>query len=163
MTIQKLNFQNRFEIVYNDYDYVFTTPAGVEYHIVFVDYSGILEIDCPVYMLTIDRIIPPECVNIFDDRSKISILYILHLFFENNENAIIALYDTVDGMHKARKRLFGTWFEKYNTLNIIKIEEKVLIDEGISTTATLLFLDGNKNKEKLIRAFNNIVNDNFYC
>ncbi len=158
----KSNWPSRFEVFFNGNSYEFTTDLGVNYQIAFVDYSGVLEIHTPVYMLLIDRFVPECCSKKYDERIKYTILHILEIFFHKNNNAAIAIYDIIDGRQDARKRLFDYWYAEYAKGKVVKLEGQCVIDERI-THAALFYSINSSNKIEIVRGFNNILDNNFYC
>ena len=157
----ELDLQNRFEITFDGCSYGFTTSTGVLYQVIFIDYTNVLDISVPVYMLTIARYMPPQCSKKYDCRIQNSILYIIKNFFSENENAIISIYDIEDGKQANRKRLFDGWYNRYNTY-LVKEEREIEIDDR-KTVTTLLYCSTNKHQSELIAGFNKIIENNFYC
>jgi len=155
------SLQDRFEIIFDDSAYCFTTPSNIRYQIIFVDYTNVLNISAPIYMLTIERYISQKCGKKYDSRIQNTILHIIREFFSANENAMISIYDIDDGRQANRKRLFDSWFDRYNTC-LIKEEREVEINDR-KTVATLLYSSTNKHQSELISGFNQIVENNFYC
>jgi hypothetical protein len=161
--MNELNLQNRFDIVFEENSYTFTTETGISYHVAFIDYSIILDVDFPVYMLSIERdVLPTKGMSKFDCRTQNTILYILNEFFSHNQNAIISIYDSMDGRQESRRRLFNRWYNEYNSIGLVKIERDVKTGDYL-TTATLLYSSSNKKEKNLIACFDKIVNENFYC
>ena len=157
----ELSLQDRFEVVFENDAYCFASPSNIRYQIIFVDYTNVLNIDTPIYMLTIERRVPEKGGKRYDYRIQNTILFIIYEFFSANENALISIYDIEDGRQLGRKRLFDRWFYHYNT-NLIKEEREVEINDN-KTTATLLYSSANKYQTELISGFKQIVENNFYC
>ncbi len=157
----ELSLQDRFEVVFENDAYCFVSPSNIQYQIIFVDYTNVIDACTPVYMLTIERYIPQGGGKKYDFRVQYTILHIIRKFFSVNENAMISIYDIGDGRQAGRKRLFDRWFCRHNT-NLIKMEKVVEINNR-ETTATLLYSSTNQCHTKLISGFNQIVENNFYC
>lgn len=83
--------------------YIFTTIGGSIYDLSFINVG---EYDSlPVYAFNIDRKEAEHC-NGSDNMVRNTVAYVLHLFFENIDNAILSTCDIDDGKHNARHRLF---------------------------------------------------------
>jgi hypothetical protein len=112
-------------------------------------------------MLTIERIIPCNCIKKFSHKIRNTILYIIHEFFSNNENSIISIYDITDGRSEARKKLFDNWYNNFNSIGLSRMEGDVYIGDG-KTTASLFYSSKNRFTNEITYAFQRIVSVNFY-
>lgn len=115
----------------------------------FGDYPAISSY---VYTFNIDVVKGDVRKAIGDDCVGITIAQVIRLFFEQIENVIIYVCDSLDNRQVARKRKFDRWFWQYNDGNIIKEDELTFI-EGIEMHNTLLVHKNCKNFDKILAAF----------
>ena len=156
--------QNRYEVQENENGYQFTTMAGVNYFLTFFSYPTVSDfLSTNVYMFNIDRASFPYAPNSGQDDIKVrnTILYVLELFFQEHEDALITICDVVDGKQFARKRLFDSWFQKFNNNRLIKLESECQIDD-VPTFVSLLFSARHYDQEGLRKSFQELVEINFY-
>jgi hypothetical protein len=160
----ELSSLNPFEYEYGGEAYEFTTSAGVSYQVSFLDYSQVIELNTPTYMLCISRYVPNGAILIYDKRIEETIIHILNKFFSNNQNVLVTINDVNDSKQHARARLFNSWFNKYNNGNIRKLEGEVRIDseEEIFSRALLLYSVNNDNEKEIVDQFNILLYNNFY-
>lgn len=153
--------QNRYEVIENAHGYQFSTITGVDYFLTFFSYPTVTDyLSTNVYMFNIER--STLIVSGQDDvKVRNTIIYVLELFFQEHEDALITICDVVDGKQFARKRLFDSWFRKFNNNRLIKLESECKID-NVSTFVSLLFAQGHYNRTNLCKAFQELVEINFY-
>lgn len=154
-------FQNHYDVIENEYGYQFSTITGVVYFLTFLSYPTVSEfLSTNVYMFNIDR---SGYVNDGQDDVKVrnTILYVLDIFFSEHEDALITICDVMDGKQLARKRLFDSWFRKFNHNRLISLESECRIDD-VSTFVSLLFSRSHYEQEKLRKAFQELIEINFY-
>ncbi len=100
-------------------------------------------------------------VHPMDARIAVTIVTILKRFFENNENAMIMICDTLDGKEAKRRKLFDRWFKLYNNGTLEKF------DAAASTTEyeifiSIYFTKSNPNRKQLIEAFRDLLASDLY-
>ena len=87
---------NPFEISETEpYDYTFISMYGIRYRVFFSPLQDIYPQLINTYSFSIER--GDNLVHPMDARIAITIATILKRFFENNENAMIMICDTLDG------------------------------------------------------------------
>ena len=153
--------QNHYDVIEIENGYQFTTITGVDYFLTFFFYPTVSDfLSTNVYMFNIER---SMFVNVGQDDVKVrnTVLYVLDLFFQEHEDALITICDVMDGKQFARKRLFDSWFQKFNNNRLTKLESECRIDD-VSTFVSLLFSQGHYNQENLRKAFQELVEINFY-
>ena len=153
--------QNRYDVIENVQGYQFTTITGVDYFLTFFSYPTVSDfLSTNVYMFNIER---STFLNGGQDDVKVrnTIIYVLDLFFQEHEDALITICDVMDGKQFARKRLFDFWFRKFNDNRLIKLESECKIDD-VPTFVSLLFSKGHYNQENLHKAFQELIEINFY-
>ena len=82
-------------------------------------------------------------------------------FFENKLNALVVVFDSFDGRHHARARLFNRWYKNSNAVNIDKIDAIGKIDE-IEIISSLFLETTNPFYEEIKSSFTELANLNFY-
>jgi hypothetical protein len=96
-----------------------------------------------------------------DARIRITIEYILSLFFENNTDAVVVVMDSSDGKHLARKRLFDKWYYRTRKMSIEKYEASCNTEE-IEIITTLFVEKNNPYKNIILSDYYELVKINFY-
>lgn len=161
LEMKKFYLQNHYDITETEYGYKFTTILGVDYFLTFISYPSVSDfLATNIYMFNIERNDRNESGQ-DDEKVRNTILYVLDTFFSRHEDALITICDIVDGKQFARKRLFDSWFNKYNDNRLMKLEADCEID-GIPTFASLLYSANHYNKENLKQEFKHLVELNFY-
>ncbi|MBO4575211.1 MAG: hypothetical protein J5708_07820 [Bacteroidales bacterium] len=96
-----------------------------------------------------------------DLRIAATVVEVLRRFFQNVENAMIMVCDSIDGKQFKRRNLFDRWFHYYNdgSLNAINAE----VGEGdYELLLTIYFKKDNPYKQQLIRAFGDLLSQDVY-
>lgn len=159
--MEKSYLQNHYDIKETEYGYRFTTVAGVDYFLTFISYPTVSDfLSTSVYMFNIERNERNDTGQ-NDEKVKNTILYVLEVFFNRHEDALITICDVVDGKQYARKRLFDYWFDRYNNDRLVKLEADCIID-GITTFASLMYSARHYNSKNLQQEFERLVELNFY-
>ena len=130
--------------------YVFDTNGGGRYELAFVYSSELGEI--PVYAFNIERI--AKGTESDEDKNMIrnTVAFVLKIFFEEVDNAILSTCDVDDGMQMGRKRLFDSWYKKLAPSDIIMIDAQV--DSGYGMTwATMYYHRDNIFRSLIENAF----------
>ena len=164
LKMEQSYLQNHYEIFENEYGYQFTTVAGVDYYLTFLTYPTVSDfLSTRIYMFNIDRANDQKIEYEGQDDVKVrnTILYVLEKFFYEHEDALITICDVIDGKQFARKRLFDSWFQKFNDNRLVKLDAQCLIDD-IPTFVSLLFSIKHFDQEGLQREFSQLVEINFY-
>ena len=161
LMMEQSYLQNHYDIVENKYGYQFSTQTGAKYFLTFILYPPVSDfLSTKIYMFNIERY---NFIDSGQDDIKVrnTIIYVLDHFFSEHENALITICDIVDGKQFARKRLFDSWFQKFNNKRLIKIESKCFIDD-IPTFVSLMFVKGHYEQANLQKIFQELVDINFY-
>lgn len=155
------DLQNHYEVSENEYGYQFTTSAGVLYYLTFIAYPPISDfLATGLYMFNIERAVSGR-LGQHDDRVRNTVLYVLDLFFQAHEDALITICDISDNKQAARKRLFDSWFRQFNDHRLIRLDEECLIDD-VPTSVSLFFSVSHPNRLNLYREFRQLAAINFY-
>ena len=155
-----LNLQNPYHIEEVANGYRFTTDFGIVYELTFLLYPTVntREGYC-VYMFNVDQIKKGKTTK--DDRIRITIEYILGIFFRNNVNAILVIMDTIDNKQEARLRLFKNWYRQRNNNSIEKYE--ATCQTGYIQLFTMLLVDvNNPYKGQVLEDYYDLIKINFY-
>lgn len=161
LMMEQSYLQNHYDIVENEYGYQFSTTTGVNYFLTFLSYPTVSDfLSTKIYMFNIER---SNYIDGGQDDIKVrnTIIYVLDHFFSEHENALITICDIVDGKQFARKRLFDSWFQKFNNKRLIKIESECFID-NVPTYVSLMFIQGHYEQANLQKIFQELVEINFY-
>lgn len=157
-----LNLLSPYEIEEIDQGYQFTTESGALYFITFIEYPPINDfLNTKVFMFNIDRSYGSS-KHFNTQRVRDTIIHILNIFFANHSDALLTIYDIVDGKQNARRRLFAGWYNRYGKGKVEKRECEFMIDK-VKTYATLYYLENHIDKEELNKEFEDLVSLNFYC
>ncbi|GAB6983013.1 DUF6169 family protein [Prevotella dentasini] len=158
----ELNSLVQFEIKYN-YEtsaYEFTTDDGILYIITFLDYSDVIGTEYPVYAFGIERF-PPHGKCKSSNAVRNTILNILERFFQRNDNAMVAIYDSSDKRQMCRKRLFDKWFSEFDDGTLSKLDGSFDID-GETNFAMALYSSTHPFRQELEHHFRMLLDVNFY-
>ena len=161
LMMEQSYLQNHYDIVENDYGYQFSTTTGVNYFLTFLSYPTVSDfLSTKIYMFNIER---SNYIDGGQDDIKVrnTINNVLDHFFSEHENALITICDILDGKQFARKRLFDSWFQKFNNKRLIKIESECFID-NVPTYVSLMFIQGHYEQANLQKIFQELVEINFY-
>lgn len=161
--MQALFLKNHYDLEEIDLGYQFVTITGTIYFVTFINYPTVSDfLSTKVYMFNIERGDSPYPTTGKDDvMIRNTILFVLDLFFQQHEYALITICDVIDGKQSARKRLFDNWYRKFNDNRLIKLEADCFVDD-ISTTASLLFSANHYDRTSLQTEFQKLVDINFY-
>jgi len=140
--------------------YRFETDFGFLYELSFLRYPTVNERpEYILYMFNIEQIRKGKTSR--DERIQITIEHVLLDFFERNTNAIVAVLDSSDGKHLARKRLFDKWYNQSNKSTIDKYEAACITEE-IEIVTTLFVEKNNPFKNLILPDYYELVKINFY-
>lgn len=162
--VKELDLLNHYEIKECEYGYQFLTAFEISYTITFIEYPTVsICLSTPVFMLNIERgnVIGHGHSNGDDNRVRNTILYLIKTFFEKNEKALITLCDVVDGRQGARKKLFDQWYKEFSKDRFCKLDASCYIEEE-ETFASLFFRNDTYDRTNLEKAFQELVECNFY-
>lgn len=138
----------------DDLYYVFTNADGIRYHVYFLPMFEMHPNLVGTYSLNIE----PEdrTPHEIDRRIALTVVDILRHFFENNENAMIMVCDTLDGKELKRRKLFDRWFLHYAGSNIIKYDGSAKADD-YTLYLSIYFTKQNPNRAQLVSAFYDLL------
>lgn len=158
-----LYLQNHYDVEEIDLGYQFVTQMGVTYFLTFISYPTVSDfLSTKIYMFNIDRACSADCTCGQDDvKVRNTILFIIELFFQKHEDALITICDIIDGKQFARKCLFDFWYKEFNNNRLVKLEADCLVD-NTPTFASLFFSANHYNKAFLEQEFLKLVEINFY-
>ena len=154
------NSQNPYKVIEgNPLDYSFVNRDGINYHLYFTPISSIYPDLVNTYSFSIER----EGTNPhpLDRRIAATVVDVLRRFFQNVENAMIMVCDSTDGKQHKRRNLFDRWFHYYNDGTLTSINAE--LGEGDYELLLLIyFKKDNPYKQQLIRAFGDLLSQDFY-
>lgn len=161
LKMNQLFLQNHYNVEETDNGYKFVTDSGISYFLTFISYPAVSDfLSTNIYMFNIEKETSAIC-RPYDERVRDTIVYVIFRFFEKHEDALITIYDIIDGKQDARKRLFDNWFNTYNAGQLIKIDETCVID-NTKTFVSLMFTANHYNKKNLKEEFKKLAQFNFY-
>ena len=141
------------------YDYTFVSKFGIKYRVFFSPMEELYPQLINTYSFSIER--ESNSPHPMDARIAVTIVAILRRFFENNENAMIMICDTLDGKEAKRRKLFDRWYKLYNDGTLDKL------DASASTADYELFISiyftrNNPHRKDLIQAFRDLLAKDLY-
>ncbi|WP_288953527.1 DUF6169 family protein [uncultured Prevotella sp.] len=156
------NSLDHFEIVYNGLSgaYEFDTE-DCHYIVTFIYYTDVMGLSYPIYSFGIERYPEDKRYHRKDHKVRNTILTILSLFFKNNENALVAVFDSSDGRQLVRHRLFSQWYEEFGRKDYCMLSDCFQIEHE-TDYAMALFHRDHPGKDELTKAFNDLLKINFY-
>lgn len=155
-----MNLQNHYKLVDSETGYTFETECGQVYSLSFLFYLPIN--NNPNYQIYTFNLEPLNSVKSNGDiRIELTIQHALKKFFESKINALFVVFDSCDGRHKARAKLFERWYRNSNAENIHKIDAARII-EDTEIIASLFLEKSNPYYEEIKSNFIELANLNFY-
>lgn len=154
------NSQNPYKVIEgNPLDYSFVNRDGINYHLYFTPISSIYPDLVNTYSFCIER----EGTNPhpLDRRIAATVVDVLRRFFQNVENAMIMVCDSTDGKQHKRRNLFDRWFHYYNDGTLTSINAE-LGQGDYELLLSIYFKKDNPYKQQLIRAFGDLLSQDFY-
>ena len=165
-TKERLGLLDHFEFWFDETEnaYRFDTETGVQYFVTLPYYAIF---DANVYMLNIDRVIPNGvCKASRGTKIRNTILLILSYFFEEEDNALIAICETKDSLEHARHKLFDRWYR--DAVNELKVDwirrddAPFTLSDGAQNYAMLYYHKDNSVILPLKTQFQELLYDKFY-
>ena len=154
------NSQNPYKVIEgNPLDYSFVNRDGINYHLYFTPISSIYPDLVNTYSFSIER----EGTNPhpLDRRIAATVVDVLRRFFQNVDNAMIMVCDSTDGKQHKRRNLFDRWFHYYNDGTLTSINAE-LGQGDYELLLSIYFKKDNPYKQQLIRAFGDLLSQDFY-
>lgn len=143
----------------DDLNYEFVNRDGIKYHLFFMPVFEVYPDLVNTYSFSIER----EGTNPhpLDLRIAATVVEVLRRFFQNVENAMIMVCDSVDGKQFKRRNLFDRWFHCYNDGTLAAINAEV--GEGdYYLLLSIYFKKDNPNKQQLMKAFGDLLSQDVY-
>ncbi len=142
-----------------DLNYQFVNKDGIVYHIYFNPISELYPQLVNTYAFSIE----PESnqPHTIDRRIAETVVYILHRFFANIENAMIMVCDTIDGKQYKRRNLFNRWFKLYDDGTMVSLNAEAG-NKDYELLLSIYFKKGNPNKDSLVKGFNELLTLDMY-
>ena len=139
--------------------YTFVNKDGIEYSIYFLPMNGHDGVFVNTYALSIEP--EDKRPHAMDVQIVLTVIDILRVFFQKNENAMIMVCDNTDGKEAKRRKLFDRWYEQYADNTITKYDAAA--HEGdYHLFASIYFLRTNPNGPKLRDAFYDMMKQDAY-
>lgn len=103
-------------------DYFFDTDNNIRYRLVIYHRPELLQDYDDVNLMVYELSFFPEkkVKTNKDSRIEATIIAYLKDFFEREENALIVVYDSLDGRQHIRNVLFKRWLSKYDPTGILE-------------------------------------------
>lgn len=127
-----------------DGQYHFKTPSGA----IYVAYFLQLPFAENLYTFNFDKL-DSGIDGMVDNFVCDTICSILGRFFQNHQDSMLIVCDSLDGREMARKRLFESWFRLFAPKELKKID-RCGQTEGYNLVLSLLVWDDNPDKDLLI-------------
>ena len=155
-----MNLQSPYNIIEVENGYRFETDFGAIYELTFLLYPVVnTSEDYLIYMFNIESIKRGKASK--DDKIRLTIEYVLSIFFRENINAIIIVMDSIDNKQNARQRLFDNWYKQSNYNNVEKYEAACETDD-LQLLTMLLIEKSNPFKSQILEDYFDLVKINFY-
>ena len=155
-----MSLQNPYRCNEIEFGYRFETDFGFVYELTFLRYPTLSErSEYVFYMFNIEAVKKGKVF--IDERIRVTVEYVLSLFFENNTDAVVVVMDSSDGKHSARKRLFDKWYYQSKNMSIEKYGTFCKTEE-IEIIATLFVEKNNPFKNSILFDYYELVKSNFY-
>ena len=102
--------------------YHFVTDGNITYRILLDNRNAFIS-DYPELQLNVYEFsfYPEENIKrTKDERVEITIAHFFEDFFEEKENSLVVIYDSIDGKQEARQLLFTRWLKKLDKEELLK-------------------------------------------
>ncbi len=146
-------FESPYPIVENpDGTYSFVSDYGINYSIALFDasfhFNNIVIPDGNIveFSFGADKELP------VDKKVTDTVLQFLSLFFQNPQNVLLYVCESIDRKQLPRKRIFDKWFLKYGHTALEKYDFSFSLDDVIITGAVIIDAK-NTEREVLLNAF----------
>jgi hypothetical protein len=140
--------------------YNFVNKHGVHYRLYFLPLSIIYPEFINTYSFTIEAV--DDTPHPMDRRIAATVVEVLRIFFQDNENAMIMTCDSVDGKQRKRRQLFDRWFDIYNENSILSRVDVRRGNSDYELLVSLYYKESNPNKEQLLKAFRELMTKDLY-
>ena len=139
--------------------YTFISRDGITYNVFFSPLQEIYPKLINTYSFSIER--EDKNAHPIDARIAVTVATILKRFFENNENAMIMICDTLDGKEAKRRKLFDRWYKRFNDGSLEKYDASASTAE-YELFISIYFTRTNPNRRQLIEAFRDLLASDLY-
>lgn len=146
-------FESPYPIVENpDGTYSFLSDYGINYSIALFDasfhFNNIVIPDGNIveFSFGADKELP------IDKKVTDTVLQFLSDFFQNSQNVLLYVCESIDRKQLPRKRIFDKWFLKYGHTDLEKYDFSFSLDDIIITGAVIIDAK-NTEREVLLNAF----------
>ena len=159
---KELNSLNPYVVTLElDSTYSFTSDNNAQYTLSLIDASYYLEEPKPIFEFSVypvGDVKPPKDARIQDTITW----FLLEFFDENPDNCLLFVCDSSDSRHKARARLFDTWFNLLGSNFLEKYDHEIILEHEDSDTPTsivgsLIIHVENKDKAYILEEMANII------
>ena len=96
-----------------------------------------------------------------DPRLADTVQSLLAEYFQDDENTLVVVYDTLDGRGEARKRKFNQWFVRFSLPNVEK-RDYVIIEDDVEMPNSLFIHANHPFKDLIVGIYQNLVNNGGY-
>ena len=127
----------------------FITDSGIIYTATFLDASYHFEDVSNIYEF---NLYPNREASSTDSRVGLTVVYIIEIFFQNSQNVLLYICESLDRRHKARKRKFDGWFKRFANDAFQKHDFELCV-EDIEILISIILTKDNPNQNDLFTAF----------
>ena len=152
--------QNHYSIYETAEGYQFVTDNDVVYLISFIKYPLPDENQVfSFYSFNIDRCSIKKGQD--DVRVRNTIAFVIDMFFQKHNDALMSVTDCSDSRQAVRHRLFSRWFNELNNNYLKKIEGMIHIDD-VDVFVSLLYKLDTIESSNMISIFQRLIDNNLY-
>ena len=152
--------QNHYNISETAEGYQFVTDNDVVYLISFIKYPLPDENQVfSFYSFNIDRCSIKKGQD--DVRVRNTIAFVIDMFFQKHNDALMSVTDCSDSRQAVRHRLFFRWFNELNNNYLKKIEGMIHIDD-VDVFVSLLYKLDTIESSNMISIFQRLIDNNLY-
>ena len=142
-----------------NWNYIFITKHGIQYHAYFIDVSYLHPEFEEVYTFNIEP--EDDTPHPIDVRIALTVADILRRFFLIKERAMLMVCDNLDGKEQKRELLFSRWFSQYNEGYISKYDASSETEDYRLYVSIYLHKE-NPRSNILVTAFYQLVSNGMY-
>jgi hypothetical protein len=142
--------------------YVFETDYGISYEIRLQTRSELISAYPHINLNVFEFSFAPanNAVPVSDDRIEPTIIHFLSVYFGKQTNALVVVYESLDGRHNARHLLFSKWLNRHTSENYLeRVGFAIHMDESLDIKGLFLFRADHPQHDEILKIVDSIIKD----
>lgn len=142
--------------------YVFETEHGLVYEIVLTDRAELIEAYPQINLFVFELGFAPvnSGKTIADTRIEPTIIQFVSDYFAKQTNALVIIYESLDGKQQARSVLFNKWINRNTAeINLEKISFSINMYEDLDMKGLFIFRADHPQYNDILQMVDDIIKD----